>query len=721
MRYNIKTRMILYGILSVSFSIILAMCIVFFIIKSQSGRAAEKRIGQTINVVDGQLNKMRESLIVAAERLGNQEQVAGQIDFLQGDLSNDFVKEQGLEYIYEFTLVLGFKKTVVYDTKGKWLCAIIHDGKNVRLIHGSEEDSLLIKQAVIPLGNNLVDKDWKLTTDALPFDPIAPIALSEKAVFTYKAVNGRLWLEASAPIMLIDEFGQSMNKVGQIMVSDYVDTAFVAEISRSTGCWVNLFVGGELSAGILPSYKETGIEGDVVFEDAKIHGIDKMRTMSREITISGEDFFEGLFPVSDKFSKIGMLSILLSKKETQKNIKEMLGWLLLITIICVIGVIPVTWFFANSFVNPINRVVAGLKDIAEGEGDLTVRLDVSSEDEVGDLARWFNTFIGKLRDLIGDVAGHTEILNHSSDDLSSFSKSMSDGADEMSEKSNTVAGAAEEMNTNLTVITSALEQGTNNLKMVATSAEQMTATINEVAKSSEKARTITEDAVSKAMLASDRVVELGNAAEEIGKVTETITDISEQTNLLALNATIEAARAGDAGKGFAVVANEIKELARQTADATHDIKQKIDGIQNTTGRTVEDIEQISQVILNVSEIVTMIASSVEEQSAATSDIANNVSLAFEGTSRINENVSQSSSVSHEIAKDIAEVSQSAMEMANNSSQVKNSSEQLMTLSHQLGELVAKFKTNSSEKPVTEKSGSDNVHSSEPSLAAVASD
>lgn len=158
-------------------------------------------------------------------------------------------------------------------------------------------------------------------------------------------------------------------------------------------------------------------------------------------------------------------------------------------------------------------------------------------------------------------------------------------------------------------------------------AVSMTTTINEIAQNTEKANTITGEAVSEAKGASDNVDELGSAAQEISKVTETVTEISEQTNLLALNATIEAARAGDAGKGFAVVANEIKELARQTAEATQDIKRRIEGIQDSTSGTVTKIQQISKVINDVNDIVSTIASSVEEQSVTTKEIATNVAQA----------------------------------------------------------------------------------------------
>ncbi len=350
------------------------------------------------------------------------------------------------------------------------------------------------------------------------------------------------------------------------------------------------------------------------------------------------------------------------------------------------------WFLAGfTVVKPISEVVAGLKDIAEGEGDLTKTLKVNSEDEVGELAKWFNIFMEKLRSIITEISGNADSMTSASVDLSKLSSSLSEGADLTSAKSNTVATAAEEMSSNINSVAAATEQASTNMNLVATAAEEITSTINEIAQNSEHARTITQDAVKQADDASQKIDELGRAAQEISKVTETITEISEQTNLLALNATIEAARAGEAGKGFAVVANEIKELARQTAEATQDIKDRIEGIQKSTAMSVKQVEGISKVINDVNEIVSTIATAVEEQSVTTKEIAGNVAQASNGMQEVSENIAQSSSVSTEIARDIADVNQSSNDISNSSSQVDMSAKQLSKLAEQLKGLVGKFK------------------------------
>jgi methyl-accepting chemotaxis protein len=340
----------------------------------------------------------------------------------------------------------------------------------------------------------------------------------------------------------------------------------------------------------------------------------------------------------------------------------------------------------------LNQMIAGFKDVAEGEGDLTKRFNTDSKDELGELSKWFNVFMGKLQEIVRRIAANSQQVDKAAAELTQISIQMSNGADDASGRANTVSAAAEQMSSNLSAIAAAMEQSSSTTNIVATAAEEMSSTINEIARNAEKARGIVADAVQQSKSAAGKMTDLGKAAQAIGKVTETITEISEQTNLLALNATIEAARAGDAGKGFAVVANEIKDLARQTAEATLDIKRQIEGVQNTTSTTVAEIDQISSVIEKVNEIVATIASAIEEQNAATKEIAINISQASQGIQEVNQNVGQSSTAAAEITQEIANVNASAGEISNSSGQVKLSAGDLQRMASELHGIVVRFKT-----------------------------
>jgi methyl-accepting chemotaxis protein len=406
-------------------------------------------------------------------------------------------------------------------------------------------------------------------------------------------------------------------------------------------------------------------------------------------SLNGEERFAGFKTSSDTG---WITAIAITSSEVLAPVNKIGMWIIFIGIGIMAALAIGMWLTTDVLIiRPIAGVAAALKDIAQGEGDLTVRLAVKSDDEVGELSKWFNIFMEKLHAIIKEIGGNAETLTTSSNDLSGLSSNMSGGADHMSSKANTVATAAEEMSTNISSIAAAMEEASTNMSLVATAAEQMTATINEIARNSENARSITGSAVSKAGDATMKIDELGKGAQEIGKVTETITEISEQTNLLALNATIEAARAGEAGKGFAVVANEIKELARQTAEATQDIKDRINKIQASTSGAVTQVEGISKVINDVNEIVSTIATAVEEQSVTTREIAGNVSQASGGIQEVSENIAQLSTVADEIARDISDVNQSSNDMSNSSSHVDMSSQELSRLAVQLKNMVGKFK------------------------------
>ena len=348
-------------------------------------------------------------------------------------------------------------------------------------------------------------------------------------------------------------------------------------------------------------------------------------------------------------------------------------------------------FITRSISIPLGQAVFLLDLVSKGD----ISKDIHAEnavrkDEIGDLARALHTTIESLRKLVGEMSHGIQTVASSATQLSAASSQTATSVKAMSEKSSTVAAAAEESCATTTAVSSSMERASANLTSVAGATEEMSSTVAEIASNSEKARVISEKAMAQAQTISAIMAELGRAAQEIGKVTETITDISAQTNLLALNATIEAARAGTAGKGFAVVANEIKELAKQTSEATEDIKAKIAGVQNSTTGAVQSIETITSVIKEIGNTVASTAAAIEEQATVTKNVAGEIAQATSLVREVNEQVAQTATVSRSIASDIATVNSNTADIRNGGEQVQSSAGELSRLSEQLKVLVAQF-------------------------------
>ncbi|MDO9582637.1 MAG: methyl-accepting chemotaxis protein [Desulfomicrobium sp.] len=356
----------------------------------------------------------------------------------------------------------------------------------------------------------------------------------------------------------------------------------------------------------------------------------------------------------------------------------------------VVGIV-IALMISRAILLPVRNCVNLLKDISEGEGDLTKRLPVESNDEIGQLAQYFNTFVEKLQRIIAEISGNAQTVASSATQLSAVSKQTTQSVQSLSSKTSTVATAAEEMSANITSVAAGMEETTTNLSSVAAATEEMTSTIGEISGNTERARGTTDSAARQVDNFAGILRDLGASAQEIGKVTDTISAISSQTNLLALNATIEAARAGEAGRGFAVVANEIKELALKTAEATNDIRTKINGIQTASGSAVTDIGQIVKVIGDVNDIVTTIAAAIEEQSAVTREVATNINQATTGVQDASVRASEMSGVSRNIAQDITAVDSITGDIRSGGEQVEASAEELSKLAEQLKGLVGQFK------------------------------
>ena len=697
MKMKLKTKTTLGSAAFLLILTIISTVTVSIIISKQNRETSHKMLDKSFTLMDEFISERQTKLLTDSRQMATindmNATVSSLIDnrgtFLYVMLRTSYTKIA--ESLYNISINANIQRALIFDVDGNLMAFSIQDNEGSLLGFYHDKDNM--ETASVKRGETFHYELWKKQNSLPGISSKFTGEVPTKEIIRFENINDSLCLVSYVPIITsvynIETEQDEEKQYGFLTAIQALDSQFFDKMSRLAGTAINVYTPKGMSAGNLREYTDFDLS---VF--GKINGewsLDKQEIFFNLIDIENKGYFQGVLPIYSGPDCIAAIVSLYSEDIAKSNTWQMINILILVSIVCILVLLPITVIFSNSMTKPIIRVVAGLKDVAEGEGDLTTRLDIKYKDEVGDLSHWFNTFMDNLQKMIRNIVGNAETLDRSSSELSSLSERMSNNSNEMSAKSNSVAASSEEMSANMNSVAAAMEEASTNVGMVATSAEEMTSTINEIAQNSEKARTITSEAVSRAQDASARVDELGNAAKEIGKVTEAITEISEQTNLLALNATIEAARAGEAGKGFAVVANEIKDLARQTAEATQEIKEQISGIQSSTSGTVSEIEEILKVINDVNEIVTTIATAVEEQSLTTKEIANNVSQASKGIQEVNENVSQSSAVSAEIAKEITDVNQAAGEMSNSSSQMNLSSSDLSKLAAELKEMVSRFK------------------------------
>jgi methyl-accepting chemotaxis protein len=246
------------------------------------------------------------------------------------------------------------------------------------------------------------------------------------------------------------------------------------------------------------------------------------------------------------------------------------------------------WLVLTQILSSLKATSRTMVEIADSN-NLTKQVETVNKDEIGEMAGCFNRFVGTQHSIISRIVSNSSTLASAATELATISSQIASNSEVMTEKTGTVAAAVEEATANINSIATAAEQMSTSSMTVATAIEEMSVTNNEVAKNCQKELQISTDALRYVNAGTETLNKLGESAKSISNVVSIINDIADQTNLLALNATIEAASAGEAGRGFAVVANEVKELAKQTGQATQEIEKKITEIQTVTITTIQNI------------------------------------------------------------------------------------------------------------------------------------
>ncbi len=319
--------------------------------------------------------------------------------------------------------------------------------------------------------------------------------------------------------------------------------------------------------------------------------------------------------------------------------------LLLTIVVVVLAVLAIT----RSISRPLDTLRLRLADIASGGGDLRTRLAEGANDELGEVARSFNTFVATMASIIDRIRTQAESLRVEAASLTRTSDELSASSKETEARTSSLSSSAYAVSATI----SGVQQAANEIQLA----------VREISQSAAAAAGIAVSGVDAARRADEIMATLVAGSGEMSSVVDSIASIAEQTNLLALNATIEAARAGEMGKGFAVVAAEVKDLAQATADATDGIGPRVDAIQQSARSAVDALSEVRRVIGEIANAQAIIAAAVEEQTATTHQIELHVAGAAESASRISSSIGETASSTANTARGASEATSSAVKVS----------------------------------------------------------
>ncbi|HIJ96610.1 MAG TPA: methyl-accepting chemotaxis protein [Desulfuromonadales bacterium] len=389
----------------------------------------------------------------------------------------------------------------------------------------------------------------------------------------------------------------------------------------------------------------SGTKGDALVEEV----LKSNQPASSEGKQNGVHILETILPLPndercqschDKETKmLGALKLNTSIEQGYTASRKATTWLLLAgavalgaSLLCLMIVLRFT------VTQKLNDFVTKVTDLARGEGDLTKKIIVPTNDEFGQLADEINSLVDKIRRIISQIAQTSEQVSSSAVQLQSNSNQMATGAEEVNAQAETVATAGEEMSATSNDIA-------QNCLLASDGSQQASAAAVSGAKVVDETITVMNSIAERVRSSAKAVENLGSRSDQIGEIVGTIEDIADQTNLLALNAAIEAARAGEQGRGFAVVADEVRALAERTTRATREISEMIKAIQLETKSAVVTMEEgvnevakgsekatgsgraLEQILCQINDVnsqIQQVATAAQEQTATTSEISRNM-------------------------------------------------------------------------------------------------
>lgn len=332
----------------------------------------------------------------------------------------------------------------------------------------------------------------------------------------------------------------------------------------------------------------------------------------------------------------------------------------------------------NETVRRLRRVSAYVRDVAEGEGDLTKRIPITYEDELGAVGIWINKFLDGIETIIASVAQNTARIAASASEIATATRGIAKASQQQNAKANEVAHSMQQMAMSVVEVSQNSEQAAQTAHQAGTAAQSGSHTVNDTV-------TIMQEISASSQESAQAIQQLDQASGKIGQIVSVIDEIAGQTSLLALNAAIEAARAGEQGRGFAVVAGEVRRLADRTTSATKEIAQIVTEVQQTTQRAVGAMDEGTRKVSHGMEIAHQCTSELGQITTRASEVEHRISQIAAAATEQSHATGEVNASMESIAIMVRDASTSAQQSA-------GACEELASLAGDLQQLVGRFKT-----------------------------